>query len=260
MRDLADAMTDRGRALSFWLRNHLPWSLPPWKRNAGSWTAALASLPPAAQSRAEELARRAPELRERWPALLSPLELHENLYLLDLLARHLPATLPEAPGLDVGSKNGLTLPALVAASLRGWDLVELDAHRRYATLSTRRAHGERIAKEFPGCRYIAGSVLDCTGAYAVITWILPFVHEAPLRAWGLPRRFFEPERLFRHVAGLLAPGGVLFIVNQGEGEHETQKRLFTEVGLAPDDLGPLESVLSPFRRTRFGFRWQRPRA
>ena len=121
--------------------------------------------------------------------------------MLDLLDRHLPA-LPAGPGLDVGAKNGVLLPALRAVWPHPWDLVELDAHRRYLDLSTRRAHGERLARAFPGCRYMAGSVEDITERYALVTWFLPFVHEGPLRAWGLPRRFFAPERLFRHVVDL----------------------------------------------------------
>jgi hypothetical protein len=92
------------------------------------------------------------------------------------------------------------------------------------------------------------------GPYDVITWILPFVHEAPLRAWGLPRRLFEPGVLLDHVLSLLAPDGLLFIVNQGLAEAATQEHMLRIRSLPFDALGALENPLSPFRKTRFGYR------
>jgi SAM-dependent methyltransferase len=261
--DPFERVVDATNGILFWLRNVLPWSLPAWPRTAGTWDRLMLRLSPAAQDRAGEL--RARHDLDAWPRLLTPIQLHEDLALLDLLDRHLPADLPEGRGLEVGAKNGSALPALVAASRRPWDLVELDAHRRYMTMSTRRAHGERLVGAFASgsdgglvCRFIAGSVTSVKDAYAVITWILPFVHERPLRAWGLPRRFFAPLQLLRHVCSLVAPGGVLFVVNQGEGERDTQRGLFQDLGLQPNELGRLVTPLSPFRRPRFGFLWQRP--
>jgi hypothetical protein len=173
-----------------------------------------------------------------------------------VLDRQLGPGLPDGRALDVGSKNGGTLPALHAALPRRWDLVELDAHRRYLTLATRRAFGESMVRGFPGCRFVAGSVTTLPGPYAVVTWFLPFVHEAPLRAWGLPPRFFAPATLLRHVVNTLTPGAVLLILNQGEAESETQGRLFTDLGLRAEALGQVDSVLSPFRRARFGWRYR----
>jgi hypothetical protein len=147
------------------------------------------------------------------------------------------------------------LPALHTAVPGPWDLVELDAHRRYADLSTRRAHGERVARAHAGCRYIAGSVAELQGQYGVVIWFLPFLFEEPLRAWGLPRRFFAPEALFGHVLDRVAPGGSLLIVNQGERERDRQRDLFAARGVQAIPLGLLESPLSPFRRKRFGWRW-----
>jgi hypothetical protein len=249
------AFRDRMAELGFRWRQAMRWSAPAWKWRAGSLASCLAPLSPEAQVRGEALARR--HDLGAWPRLLSRIELHENLYTLDLLERHLPG-LPPGPALDVGSKNGSLLPALCAAWPHPWDLVELDAHRRYPDLSTRRAHGERLAAAFPGCRYLAGSVEAMPGPYALVTWFLPFVHEEPLRAWGLPRRFFQPEALLRHVTSLVQPGGALFVVNQGEAEHDTQHRLFRTLDLDPQILGRLNSPLSPFHRPRYGLCWQRP--
>jgi hypothetical protein len=244
--------------VSFRLRNAVPWSAPAWKRSVRSFDRVIGMLSPEAQRRAEVLA--ADHDLERWPSLLTASELHENLYLLDVLVQHLPAAPVKAPGLDVGSKDGANLPALYAFAPRPWHLVELDAHRRYLDLSTRRAHGERMAAAFPGCRYFAGSVTALDGHYGVVLWFLPFVVEGALRAWGLPRRFFAPEALFRHVIARVAPGGVLLVLNQGEGERDAQRALFDGVGASPVELGLVDSPLSLFQRPRWGFRWVRPRS
>jgi hypothetical protein len=253
---MATDWNDRLAELGFRWRQALRWSAPAWKWRASSLTRCLAPLSAEARARGEALAAR--HDLSAWTRLLSAIELRENLYTLDVLEQHLPPGLPPGPALDVGSKNGSLLPALRAAWPRPWDLVELDAHRRYPDLSTRRAHGERMAAAFPGCRYLAGSVADLAGRYALVTWFLPFVHEGPLRAWGLPRRFFAPEALLRHVTGLCLPGGALLVVNQGQAEHETQLALFSTLGLTPHPLGRLQSCLSPFHRPRHALVWTAP--
>ena len=250
-----DRWQDRVNDLAFRWRSSLRWSAPAWKRTAGSLDRVLKTLAPPARKRALALTGRYP--LERWPRLLTVIELHENLHALDLLDRLLPRDLPDGPALDVGSKNGVLLPAQHAVRPGPWDLVELDAHRRYLDLSTRRAHGERMARAFPDCRYLAGSVTGVSGSYALCTWFLPFVHEGPLTAWGLPRRFFDPSGLFGHVVDRLAPGGALLVINQGESERDTQRALFADAGIAPEELGLLQSALSPFRRPRFGFLWRK---
>ena len=252
MPDLRDLLAEAG----FRLRATMRWSAPAWKVPARSFPRALAGLSPEARARAQALC--AAHDLTGWPALLTPSELVENLYLLDLLLRYLPRPLAEGPGLDVGSKNGANLPALFAFSPRPWHLVELDAHRRYLDLSTRRAHGERMAGVFPDCRYIPASVTTLDGRYGVVLWFLPFVRERALRAWGLPRRFFAPHELFRHVMERVSPGGTLFVVNQGEAERDAQRELFAAAGATQTELGLLESPLSPFKRPRWGFRWVRP--
>jgi hypothetical protein len=62
-----------------------------------------------------------------------------------------------------------------------------------------------------------------------------------------------PQRLLDHAWNLLAPGGRLLIINQGEAEAERQSCLFQKVGIHAKALGPVTSVLSPFQRPRYGF-------
>lgn len=212
----------------------------------------------AARARAETLAARydlAPLL-----AVCGAVERAESLYVLDLLDQHgLAGDGVAGRGLDVGSKNGAYLPGLAAAWPGGWDAVEIDAHRRYWTLHTRRARGEAMAAALPGCAFHAADVRDLPGAWARLTWLLPFVTETPHRAWGLDRATFGPDGLLADVLGKLAPGGVMLLVNQGEEERDAQGELLAvHPDVRVEALGEVTSTLSPFRRTRYGWRVTRP--
>jgi hypothetical protein len=207
-----------------------------------------------ARARFDEL--RASHPLGAWERCLSPQAWRESLYALDVLAQHLPAEVPAGRALDVGAKNGAMLAGLATAAPRGWDAVELDAHRRYLWGSTRRVYGEAIAASFPDCHFIAGDVRSLEGPWALVTWFLPFLTRAPLSAWGLPERFLAPLELLQHVTSRVLPGGVLLVVNQGEHEASLQQALFQQVGGRLEALGRVESPLSPFRLPRFGWRWR----
>ncbi|HRF45612.1 MAG TPA: hypothetical protein PLD30_15475 [Candidatus Competibacteraceae bacterium] len=242
---------EAGHRLAWRLRNTLSWSPPVihWPRTL---PALMQTLPSAQRSAAEILATRY-DLRH-WASVCDPIGFHESFYVLDVLDRY--AGFPDypTPYLDIGCKNGSYLPGLQTWSGSPWHGVELDAYRRYWTLTTRRAHGEFVARSLPECRYIAGDLLDLHGSYGFITWFLPFLHEAPLKIWGLPRQFLRPLDLLVHAWTLLAPGGCLLVVNQGEAEAERQSQLFQELGIAAQALGRVASSLSPFQKPRFGWR------
>lgn len=206
-----------------------------------------------------EAARRLEHLKERYdlgglPKVCGPTEMAESLYVLDLLDRWMPP-LQAGRCLDVGSKYGAYLPGL-ATWRPGWDAIEADAHRRYWNLRTRRAVGEAIAGALPDCRFLAGDVNDLSGPYVGITWLLPFVFPEPQEAWGLPMSYFRPLPTLQHVLGMLQPGGCLLVLNQGEEEAEEQGRLFEAAGAIAERMGPFSSPFSPFRKTRFGWRFR----
>jgi hypothetical protein len=242
--------------LAWRVRRAIPWS-PPAVKWPVSVHAITDDLSLDGVERLAELVQRYDV--SRWSEVCDEDDWRESLYVLDLLDRYLPEGLPPGRALDVGSKNGVYLPGLATAVPRGWDAVELDAHRRYAYGATRRAHGERMAAAFPDCRFLAEDVRKQTGPYAVITWFLPFLTPEPHDAWGLPRELFSPEALFLHVRSLLAPGGVLLVVNQGVDEAVLQEDLFVRADLAPEALGRVSSPLSPFHKPRYGFLYRAPR-
>jgi hypothetical protein len=244
------------------VRSRIHWAPAPRPLRLRPVAGDLHTQSAATRARAADLARTHPEIGS-WSRWLTPVEMQEALYLLDTLSAIVPRALVGAgsahAALDVGSKNASHLPALHALAPCPWTLVELDAHRRYWNLVTRRSRGERIALAYDGCRYIAGSVRELRAVDArfdLITWTLPFVFEKPLAAWGLPRRFFEPGPLLAHVLSLLAPRGALVIINQAEHERDEQRRLLDGAGVAGDRItafGPLDSPLSNFRRQRWAF-------
>lgn len=240
-----------GMGLGFRLRRRVPLAPPVWKLRRASLERWLAARPPAVRRRAEALAARYD--LSRWPQACWPHEIGESLHLLDLCDRHLVGRVPPGRGLDVGSKNWAYLPALAAAFPHGWDGIELDAQRRYLTLHTRASVARWRARHFPGCRYRAGSVLELAGSWALVTWILPFLTPEALRACGLPAAELRPLELLRHVHGLLVPGGLLFVVNQGAREAALQRALFEEAGIAAEPLGQLDATLSPYRQPRHGW-------
>lgn len=241
-------------AAGFAVRQNITWSLPAWKR--------LASRTEVSDSLTSQGRRRLSTLERRydltpWERCCSLQDWRESLYVLDVLSQHMEGDLPEGRGLDIGSKNGGYLPGLATAHQKGWDAVELDAHRRYVWGSTRRAYGEDMASHFADCRFWCGDVQTVPGNWALITWFLPFLFPEPLQAWGLPLRFLSPQTLLCHVVRSLLPGGAMLIVNQGQAEAQAQQVMLAEMpALKVRALGPVSSELGVFNRPRWGF-WVR---
>ena len=233
------------RELEWWLQNRLTLSAPVFNRAASLHDLALDE---AGRARLQELGERydlAP-----WGGCCGRGELIHSLYALDLLDRHLGAA-GEGPGLDIGSGPWGYLPGLAAWGGGPWEGGEIDAHRRYLTGVTRRGYGRWMARRFPRCRYLAGSLTEVSGGYQTITWLLPLVTEGRLAAHRLPRRLFQPLELLRHAWGLLAPGGRMLVLNQEEGERIAQERLFlsAEISVRPPREGV--SPLAGYRHPRY---------
>ncbi|KAF0192734.1 MAG: Uncharacterized protein FD165_504 [Gammaproteobacteria bacterium] len=239
------------REIDWRLQNTLTASLPVIKRNVTTVERMIRELAPGQLNRFRQLAAQYPV--DTWASHCTPKEFLFNLYVLDVLDRHLPTDKPVGRGLDIGASSWSYLPALATATNRQWDGVEIDAHRRYWTLATRRAHAEFMCHRYPGCRYFPRSLLGVDGSYACITWFLPFVMPAALHAWRLPRRFYQPDLLLQHAWSRLLPDGLMFVVNQGDRETAEQRRLFTNHGIPANFVGELTSVFSGFSQPRYAW-------
>lgn len=140
--------------------------------------------------------------------------------------------------LDVGCKNFECAPGLHAAVARrcGGEVSltgsEIDAYPVYRNLHSRADAAHYYLGLLPGeHHYLPGDIRAHAGRYGLITWLFPFVTPSPLLWWGLPGRCFAPEEVFRHVLGLLAPGGTLLVANYTPEEVEAQAALFAGAGL-----------------------------
>ena len=87
--------------------------------------------------------------------------------------------------------------------------------------------------------------------YDYIIWFLPFVLVEPHQYWGLPKKYFYPEKLLEHAFNLLSENGQMLIVNQGEDESRTQKEMLAKLGIKYKDLGEVKNEFFEYKHKRF---------
>ncbi len=167
----------------------------------------------------------------------------ENVYLLDLLDRHvdrrrvLPRTGP-IRAVDVGSQDfryAFALARWLGGGRRPVTLtgVELEGDRLQRDLRSRRDHGTAYAAEIDDAavRYEVGDFLAHEASELDVVFLFfPFVLEYALLRWGLPRRFFAPERVFEKVHAALRSGGAVVVMNHTEDERRAQRALLERCG------------------------------
>ncbi len=177
----------------------------------------------------------------------------ENLYVLDVLDAHVPADALEVEAedsrvvvVDVGSKDFVYASALAAFARRraGGPIalvgVELDGHVIYRDLRSRADHARAHASlAGDGVHYEVADFLayQPPSPASLVTMFFPFVTRFALLQWGLPAREYRPEALLAHAAQMLAPDGVLLVVNH---THEERAALATLV----QGVATLEEIAS----------------
>ena len=181
----------------------------------------------------------------------------ENIYFLNVFDKCLTKIPKEDLSvLDVGSKNWSYVKSEYCFfksfsgefALNG---IELDAYRLSSRFFTRYEIAKFYTRDLPDAHYIAGDFLEHKGKYNYIIWILPFITEYPLVKWGLPLRYFKPERMLEHAYSLLNTNGELLIINQGEEEYTIQQELYKKLNLKPVLYGETQDNMSLFRNKRF---------
>lgn len=164
--------------------------------------------------------------------------------------------------LDIGSKNFSYATALHKFFVNYktntqrnvyLDGIEVDAYRIMADLHSRYDYAQYHIKNLPHTRFIVEDLLNYTSKkYHFITWFLPFIIKKPLINWGLPAKYFQPEKMLEHTCKLLENGGIILIVNQSGIEKGTLLKLLSNLKLPFTTFEkPYTNSFSPFSYDRY---------
>lgn len=183
----------------------------------------------------------------------------ENLYTKDVLSQIFSKNnFSELNILDIGCKNWFYAKGefdFFSSFANNFNLdgIEIDPFRLYSNFYSRYEVAKFYIKDLKNTNYIIGNLLDLTKKYDYIIWFLPFVIQEPHVYWGLPKKYFYPEKLLKHAYNLLKYNGEMLIVNQGEEEALKQKELLDKLNLPYRSLGKIESDYFEYRYPRYGF-------
>jgi SAM-dependent methyltransferase len=268
------ALRSKLNGLAFALRGFWRWQPPGFQEVLSTEQPQILQNNPALALKAKGLLQQYD--LTRLPARSSESRLLENLTYLEWLDYFLqvrPQAFQELRNfaslnwLDVGAKNWAYVDALDAFIRRHSDTpyrldgLELDPHRRYANLTTRAQAAKNYTQTLTHAQYHEMNALDWRRKAHIITQFMPFVSPDPHLAWGLPLNYFQPAELLNHLLGLLEPGGLLLVVNQGEWEAEAQEGLWQQargewpITVVP--LGLLPASFIQYRYPRYGWLCQK---
>lgn len=185
--------------------------------------------------------------------------IQENLYTKDILERYFEKrNAQNTKALDIGCKNWFYAKGehdffdgfCNNFSLNG---VEIDAYRLYTNFYNRYEVAKYYTNGLKNTKYIADNLLNINENYDYIIWFLPFVLEEPHLFWGLPKKYFYPQKLLSHAYSLLNQNGQLLIINQGEEEAKAQESMLEKLGIKYTFLGEIKSDYFEYKYKRFGF-------
>ncbi|MEK7263563.1 MAG: hypothetical protein AAB071_03520 [Bacteroidota bacterium] len=189
----------------------------------------------------------------------------ESLTYLDYLVQLFSTVkLPENISfLDVGVKNWAYVEGVYRFlekhaeqfNLKG---IELDAFRVYRNFYSRTDYARSFIQHLKHTSFECGDVMQHRSKYDIISCFLPFVFIEPTLAWGLPEKYFQPQKFIRHLFSLLKKDGILIIVNQGKDENDEQQKIFREC-FSDDELeiewnGQMRESFFLYKYQRFGWR------
>lgn len=185
--------------------------------------------------------------------------LNENLYTTDIMSRFFyKSPRKNIRTLDIGCKNWFYAKGQYEfyknlAQEVYMDGIELDAFRLYTNFYSRYEVAKFYIKGIDNIKYIPDNLLNLSGKYDYITWILPFVLKEPHKYWGLPLNLFYPKKLLVHAFNLLDKGGQMLIINQGEAEASEQEHLLKMLNIPYKALGEIKSEYFEYQNKRYGF-------
>ena len=185
--------------------------------------------------------------------------LNENLYIEDVLKNSFEITpASQVKALDIGSKNWFYARGEYSffksfAKDVFLDGIEIDAYRLYSNFYSRYEVAKYYIKDLKNVNYIPGNLLELSQKYDYIIWFLPFVLSDPHIYWGLPKKYFYPQKLLSHAYSLLNQNGQMLIVNQGEFEAKEQANLLKKENIPYKELGEISSEYFSYKHKRYGF-------
>ena len=133
------------------------------------------------------------------------------------------------------------------------DGVEIDAYRLYSNFYSRYEVAKFHIKNLKNTHYIKGNLLDLSENYDYIIWFLPFIFKKSHILWGLPEKYFYPEKLLKHAFELLENNGQMLIINQGEKEAQMQENMLKNLNIPYKFLGKIENEFFTYQNERFGY-------
>ena len=71
--------------------------------------------------------------------------------------------------------------------------------------------------------------------------------------WGLPEKYFYPQKLLEHAYSLLNQNGQMLIINQGEIEYLEQKKLLDNLSIKYEEKGIVKSKFLEYKNNRYAF-------
>ena len=181
----------------------------------------------------------------------------ENLYFLNLFDKFFSGEIKkDAAVCDIGSKNWYYAKSeyiFFQNKSQNFKLtgIELDGNRLNSKFYSRYEIAKFHTKNLNNTKYIIEDFLSHNEKYDYIIWILPFISEYPHIKWGLPKKYFCPEKMLLHAYELLNKNGELLIVNQGEKEYNLQKELNKKMNINAVYLGEIEDIFNLFYHKRY---------
>lgn len=236
-----------GNALAFWMRKTWRWSRGKPELEHDAKDDLLAYL----QEGRFEAEVRAAQLHDRYQ--LAPLAqcstaplYRKNLYLLDMLEKAssgLPFPAIDNGGvkaLDIGAQDWYYVFALERwlrhtsqqpVQLKG---IEVDGYARYADFHSRRDYALAYAAQTgnPEVRYEVGDFLHSREeGYDFVFCFYPLLIRYQVLLWGLPLRYFDPQRFITQATTAARPGGWLVFFCHTQREHAVTVDVVGATGL-----------------------------
>lgn len=208
-----------------------------------------------------ELKQRENDLKKKYNfAVLSDLSIlnyRENLYMLDILDKYfLIDNKQKIKVMDIGCKNWNYVKGQYVffhkysevVDLKG---IEIDAYRLYYNFYSRYEVAQFYQQGLENTEYLPLDFMKYDSQFDYLTWFLPFVREYPHIKWGLPLKYFKPEKMLWHAYFSLKTGGKIFIVNQSELEYQLQRKLLKDCAIPFEEIGEIESKFLDYKYKRY---------